>query len=132
MEEHPTTTPPTEVDEHRVWFDRFADAVTGFLATARFFLPCLAFCLVWLAAGPLMGFSHRWVDVMQTVAATVTFLMVALLENEGWRSDKATQRKLNAIASALAEVMEKSDVSPEEVRQLNAAVGLEERESASS
>ena len=128
--DYPSTTRPTDVTEERSWFDRVADTMTGFLARAPYFLTCVTFCLVWLAVGPLVGFSHHWIDTMQTVAAVVTFLMVALLENEGWRSNKATQRKLNAIASALAEVMEKSDVSGEEVRQLNAAVGLEKRESA--
>ncbi len=57
--------------------------------------------------------------------------MVALLENEGWRGNKATQRKLNAIASALAEMMEKQGLEEEQVRQLNAAVGVERRESTS-
>jgi hypothetical protein len=65
------------------------------------------------------------------VATLVTFLIVALLENEGWRGNKATQRKLNAMAGALAELLEHSDVDPDHVRQLNAAVGLEKRESSS-
>lgn len=36
---------------------------------------------------------------------------VALLQNEGWRDAKATQRKLNAIAAALAELMDRSEES---------------------
>ena len=56
--------------------------------------------------------------------------MVALLQNEGWRDAKATQRKLNAIAAALAELMDRSEVDQEHVEQLHAAVGLEKRESS--
>ena len=81
--------------------------------------------------GSVLDFSHSWVDSLQLVAALVTFLMVALLENESWRGNKATQRKLNALAAAMAELMAKSDVDQEHVRQLNAAVGLEKRESSS-
>jgi len=65
------------------------------------------------------------------VATLVTFLIVALLENEGWRGNKATQRKLNAIAAGLAELMADSDLAAAHVRELRAAVGLEKRESAS-
>jgi hypothetical protein len=36
----------------------------------------------------------------------VTFLLVALLQNSQYRTDEATQQKLNAIAAALATVME--------------------------
>jgi low affinity Fe/Cu permease len=65
------------------------------------------------------------------VTALLTLAMVVLVQNEGWRANKATQRKLNAIASALAEVMENAEVDDENVRQLNSAVGLEKRESSS-
>jgi len=44
--------------------------------------------------------------------------------------NKAAQRKLNAIASAPAELMKNADVDQEHVRQLEAAVGLEKRESS--
>lgn len=128
-DQHPTS--PTDVSGERSWFDRLADAMTTVVSRAPFFVICLGLVLAWAVTGPFVKFSHRWVDVLQTVAALVTFLMVALLENEGWRANKATQRKLNAVASALAEVMEHSEVSHEHVRQLNAAVGVEKRESPS-
>ena len=86
--------------------------------------------VAWLLSGFLLDFSHGWVDSLEIVVALVTFLMVALLQNEGWRNAKATQRKLNAVAAGLAELMEKSDIDPEHVEQLNAAVGLEKRESS--
>ncbi len=126
--DHPTA--PAEVTQDQSWFDRAADATSHGVAKSTFFLICLGIVLVWAVAGPFVEFSHNWVDTLEIVIALITFLMVALLQNEGWRGNKATQRKLNAIAAALAELMEHSEVDNEHVRQLNAAVGLEKRESS--
>ena len=130
MSQHRPTN-PVDVSEYQTWFDRAADGVSHFLAKPHFFLVCLAGTVVWVGVGPSLDLSHGWVDTLEVVVALVTFLMVALLQNEGWRGAKATQRKLNAIAAALAELMESSEVDQEHVRQLNAAVGLEKRESSS-
>ena len=127
-DERPTA--PVDVSEQRSWFDRAADTTSHIVARPQFFLVSLAIVIFWAVLGPPTDFSHGWVDAFELVVAMVTFLMVALLQNGGWRADKATQRKLNAIAAALAELMEKSEVSDEHVRQLSAAVGLEKRESS--
>lgn len=124
-------TAPSDVNEETTWFDRAADAASQFIAKPAFFLISLALVVLWVVTGPIIHFSHHWVDALVVVTALVTFLIVAVLENEGWRGNKATQRKLNAMAAGLAELMAKSDVDQEHVRQLNAAVGLEKRESSS-
>lgn len=124
-------TQPVEVSEDRTWFDRAADRAARLVARPPFFLVSLGIVVGWAAAGPLVGFTHGWVDALDIVVAMVTFLLVALVQNESWRSDKATQRKLNAVAAALAELMDRSEVDQEHVRQLHAAVGLEMRESSS-
>jgi low affinity Fe/Cu permease len=124
-------TSPIEVSVETTWFDRAADRTSHVVARSPFFLVSLGFVLAWAVAGPFLDFSHAWVDALQVVVALVTFLMVALLQNEAWRGNKATQRKLNAMAAALAELMGSSDVDQEHVKQLNAAVGLEKRESTS-
>jgi low affinity Fe/Cu permease len=121
---------PKEVSEETTWFDRAADRTSHAVAKPPFFLASLAIVLAWALSGFLLDFSHGWVDSLELVVALVTFLMVALLQNEGWRGAKATQRKLNAMAAALAELMEKTEVDREHVEQLNAAVGLEKRESS--
>lgn len=127
--DHPTAA--ADVSEETTWFDRAADKTSRVVARPPFFLVSLAMVAMWLLAGPFVRFSHRWVDWLIVVVALVTFFMVALLQNEAWRGNKATQRKLNAIAAALAELMDSSDVDKEHARQLNAAVGLEKRESSS-
>ena len=124
-------TAPSDVNEKTAWFDRAADRTSHVVARPPFFLISLGIVAVWAVAGPVLDFSHGWVDSLQVVVALVTFLMVALLQNEAWRGNKATQRKLNAMAAALAEIMGSSDVNQEHVRQLNASVGLEKRESSS-
>lgn len=121
---------PTEVTAEVSWFDRFADGSSRLIATPWFFMICVGFALAWGITGPFVHFTHGWVDALECVATLVTFTIVALIQNESWRGNKATQRKLNAMASALAEVMEHLDVDPAGVRELNAAVGLEKRESS--
>ena len=130
MPDHPTA--PTEVSEETTWFDRAADRTTHIVAKPVFFLSSLGIVIVWALSGFALDFSHGWVDSLELVVALVTFLMVALLQNESWRGSKATQRKLNAMAAALAELMARSDVDPEHVEQLHAAVGLEKRESSTA
>ena len=46
-----------------------------------------------------------WALVIDTFASTITFLLVALCQNTETRAENATQRKLNAIAVALADLM---------------------------
>ncbi len=135
MSEGSEPTKPTEVSEKRGMFDTLADRASTVAARSGFFVAVLVAALVWLAVGPLTGFSHRWIDALQVVGTVVTLLLVALLENEQWRNAKATQRKLNALAEAVAHLLA-ADEPPKEaldehVAQLRAAVGLEKRESIS-
>lgn len=128
MPDQPTA--PTNVTDETTWFDRAADRITHMVARPPFFYVSLGIVIGWAVSGPALDFSHGWVDSMELVVALVTFLMVALLQNEQWRGGKATQRKLNAVAAALAELMEKTEVDQDQVDELHAAVGLEKRESS--
>ncbi len=128
-DQHPTR--PTEVSEKRGRFDGFADRASTLAARSGFFVGILAAFVAWLAFGPSVGFSHHWIDVVVVVVGVVTLMLVALLENEQWRNAKATQRKLNALAEALAHLMASDETAGEQVEQLRAAYGLEKRESIS-
>lgn len=59
---------------------------------------------------------------------------VALLQNTQTRADQATQDKLNAIADGLADLMKPAarndSMLHQDLMELRAAVGLEDRESA--
>lgn len=47
-----------------------------------------------------------WQLIINTVTTIITFLLVALLQNAQRRSEIVQQTKLNAIADALADLME--------------------------
>jgi low affinity Fe/Cu permease len=126
---HPTK--PQDVSDKRGRFDALADRASTAAARPGFFLALLALAAAWLAVGALEGFSHGWVDALQVTGTIVTLLLVALLENEQWRNAKATQRKLNALAEALAHLLASDEAATGQIEQLHAAVGLEKRESIS-
>lgn len=120
---------PTTVGPERSRFDRFADRASAYLSEGPFFVGCVAVYVGWTLVAVLVKFSHGWVDLINTLVVLVTLLMVALLENEQRRGDQAVQRKLNAIADALADFMAKEDVDEAQVQELRSAVGIEKRES---
>ena len=126
-DQHPTR--PTEVSEERGRFDALADRASTLAARSSFFVGILAAVVTWLVIGPFVDFSHHWIDMV--VVGVVTLMLVALLENEQWRNAKATQRKLNALAEAVAHILGADETAGEQVEQLRAAYGLEKRESIS-
>ena len=121
--------------QRRSFFDRFARRVAYFAGHPMAFAAAVALILLWLVSGPLFKFSDTRQLVINTATTIVTFLMVALLQNTQRRSDEAVQHKLNALADGLADLMKslaaREDPGLErDLRELRAAVGLEDRESA--
>ena len=137
---------PTDVSSRVGLFDRFAGMAAHLASRAPFFAFCLGLVLLWLfqwivlvaSRGSIRPFLQAEYQLeINTTTTIVTFLMVALLQNSQTRNDQATQHKLNALADALADLMEhtaerfpESDLT-EDVRELRAAVGLERREGTS-
>lgn len=132
---------PSSVAPEVGWFDRFAGAASRIVSRAWFFAACVALIVVWLPSYPLWGSGDTWQLVVNTATTCITFLLVALLQNSQQRGDQATQHKLNAVAAGLAALMaayanDPATPDPAEVglegavRELLAAVGLEERESS--
>ncbi|MDT7617546.1 MAG: hypothetical protein QOG20_6080 [Pseudonocardiales bacterium] len=114
--------------DQRNLFDRFATAVSDWTSRALFFVLCLLLVLLWAPSIVLLDSVDTWQLIINTVTTIVTFLLVALLQNTQKRADGAVQDKLNAIADALADLMD--DTHRQDARDLRAAVGLEDRESA--
>lgn len=123
-------TLPSDVSSHVGRFDRFASAVTAVVSRAAFFAFAVLLVVVWAPSYWLFGTVDTWQLVINTATTIGTWLLVALLQNSQTRADQATQHKLNAVASALAGLMEDQDVDPRLVRELRRAVGLEQRESS--
>ncbi len=111
------------------WFAHFAQYVAHISGRPVAFTLAVATILVWGVMGPFFGYSDTWQLVINTATTIVTFLMVALLQNAGRRSEVAMHEKLDALADGLADFMEHS--APEDaalqndMRELRAAVGIE-------
>lgn len=123
------TTKPTDIDEDKSWFDRFAGWANDAVSRAGFFVFCLLLVVLWAPSLPLFGSVDTWQLVINTITTIVTFLLVALTQNSQTRADRSTQHKLNAIAEALADLLEEQRGTEAEIAELRAAVGLENRES---
>jgi low affinity Fe/Cu permease len=67
------------------------------LGSAEIFLAATATIIVWLAMGPVYGYTDTWQLVMNTATTTVTFLMVFLIQDTQNRDAKATQLKLDEL-----------------------------------
>lgn len=124
---------PTEVSQALGAFDRFASAVASYASRAWFFAACLILILIWVPSIAVLDID-TWQLVINTATTIITFLMVALLQNTQTRADAAIQHKLNAIADGLSDLMgQLAEDNPQlrrDLRELRAAVGLENRESA--
>ncbi len=126
-------------------FDRFAEAASHFTSRAWFFGFCVLLVVLWVPSLPLFGSLDTWQLVINTATTIITFLLVALLQNSQWRGDKATNEKLDAVASGLAETMESVHLLMHALNvtcddhemdraagQLRHTVGIEKRTSSSS
>jgi low affinity Fe/Cu permease len=113
-------------------FDRFAGKASHVASRAPFFAFCVALVVVWAPSILILKDIDTWQLIINTLTTIVTFLMVALLQNSQYRTDEATQDKLNAIAASLADLMEHV-ATPDrsldrDIDELQQSVGLEQRE----
>jgi low affinity Fe/Cu permease len=135
---------PSDVSARVGFFDRFAGWAAAFASRAPFFAFCVLLVIGWIIQGLLTvaftgDLSRLMNDKYQleinTTTTIITFLLVALLQNSQTREDQATQHKLNAMADAMADMMEQMaqhwdvDSLRDDIHELRLAVGLEERES---
>lgn len=129
----PPVTEPSDVSGDLSLFDRFAGACSRGASRAPFFAFCVALIVIWAPTGLVLKVD-TWQLVINTATTIITFLLVALLQNTQERSDKALQQKLNAVADGLADLMQAvaadNPALQHDRRELLAAVGLENRESA--
>jgi len=91
-----------------------------------------------LRSGQSIAFLRfdAWQLIINTLTSIVTFLLVALLQNSQTRNMRALNRKLDAVAEGVADIMrfhqgQDSDLS-DDIAELEEAVGLETRISTST
>lgn len=125
---------PSDVDHRTRLFDEFAERAATFFSRAPFFACCVLVVVLWAPTYLVFDSVEHWQLLIHTIASVVTFLMVALLQNQETRADAAIQGKLNAIAHALADLMESQAGDDAELRrsiaELRQGVGLEQVESS--
>ena len=92
--------------------------------------------VLWAPTYFLVGNFDTYQLIINTPTTIITFLLVALLQNTQKRGEQALQRKLDAVADGLADLMEHfAEEDPErraamgdlsgDIEDLRAEVGLE-------
>src|SRR5436309_379878 len=97
---------PSEIPVRRTRFDDFAEHASEVVGRAAFFIGAMLLVVVWIPTVLVFRSADTWQLVISTITSVMAFLLVALLQNSERRSDVALHRKLDAIAEALAAVMD--------------------------
>ena len=79
------------------WFTWFAKATARYSGRPVSFFAAVAIVLLWIATGPIFGFSDTWQLVINTSTTIITFLMVFLIQNTQNRDNAALQAKLDEL-----------------------------------
>jgi hypothetical protein len=121
---------PDEHDAHpATFFDRFAERASDVASDAAFFIACVLLVVVWVPSILAIQDVDTWQLLINTATTIVTFLLVALLQNSQRRNELAINRKLDALADGLADLME--GIAPDnaklqaDMRELRNTVGIE-------
>jgi len=102
VKREPTGVPIVVKDRTvHVHFGRFAALASGWLGSTWAFVSAGLVIVAWAATGPIFHFSNRWAQVIGTVTALVTFLMVFLIQNTQNRDSRAINLKLNELIRAM-------------------------------
>ena len=104
-------------------FERFARSASILAGKPVAFFAAVAIVLVWIATGPLFGFSDTWQLVINTGTTIITFLMVFLIQHSQNRDTMALQIKLAdliiAVKGAKNELATAEDLSDRELSDLH-------------
>jgi low affinity Fe/Cu permease len=111
-------------------FDRFAEHSSAFVSGGAFFGVSVLLVLLWLPTIFVIASVDTWQLVLNTIVSVLAFLLVALLQNSQKRNEIALQRKVDAIASGLADLLEhrqagESDALARAVTRLRGSIELE-------
>jgi low affinity Fe/Cu permease len=109
--------------------ERLSGAIAKWTGSTSAFATACALVVVWLASGPLFGFSNTWQLVINTGTTIVTFLMVFLIQRSQNKESIAVQLKLNELVAAvegasnrLIDVEDLSEKELDSLRQFYAAL----------
>jgi low affinity Fe/Cu permease len=87
------------------------------------FSVAVAVVVLWLASGPMFGFSDTWQLVINTGTTIITFLMVFLIQRAQNKDIRAVHIKLNELVAALEgasnRVIDVEDLTEQELQTLH-------------
>ncbi|MGE3064325.1 MAG: low affinity iron permease family protein [Hyphomicrobiaceae bacterium] len=108
-------------------FSDFSRHAACWLGTSWAFLAALLVVIVWIASGPVFGYSDTWQLVINTGTTIVTFLMVFLIQNTQNRDAQALHLKLDELIhstkAARNKLIDLEDCTDEEIASLKAQFG---------
>jgi low affinity Fe/Cu permease len=103
--------------------ERLSSAATRWTGSTPALLCAVLVIVIWLATGPLFGFSDTWQLVVNTGTTIVTFVMVFLIQRSQNKDSLAVQLKLNELVAALEgssnRLIDVEDLSEDELAVLH-------------
>src|SRR4051794_26469479 len=87
--------------DDRSFFDKFADDVAKRVARPGFFMACVLLVAVWLPSYFIFRSVDTWQLIINTITTIITFLLVALLQNQQDRFECAVNERLGEILKRL-------------------------------
>ena len=82
---------------------RLAARTPTLIGSPWVFIGAVALTVVWLASGPIFGWSDSWVLWPATITSVGAFLLVLLLQYSQNRDTRAIQLKLDELIRSLGE-----------------------------
>jgi low affinity Fe/Cu permease len=79
------------------WFATMAQGCAKITGSSQAFMTVCALTLMWLASGPLFGWSDTWQLIINTLTNIVSMLMIFLIQNTQNRESAALQLKVDEL-----------------------------------
>lgn len=125
-------TMPSETPKGPSWFDKLADRADDVVSKSPFFAFSVILVLIWLPTFFVLPDVDTWQLLINTPTTVLTYLLVSIAANTTKRSTTASNKRENAIADALADLMEVLSKQHPELdkhhTELREAVGQEKKE----
>jgi low affinity Fe/Cu permease len=103
--------------------EALSSTVTRWTGSSMAFAAACGIVILWVATGPLFGFSDTWQLVINTGTTIVTFLMVFLIQRGQNKDAMAIQLKLNELVAAVNgasnRLIDVEDLTEDELKALH-------------
>ena len=103
-------------------FASLARYAAGLAGRPAAFAAAALLVVLWLASGPLFGWSETWQLLINTSTTILTFLMIFLLQSTQNRDTEAVQLKLDELIRAMkgahTALLDLEELSEEELSQI--------------